>query len=91
MASAGGEDESIVGLASTGGNEQSSPAVNSSNILAKNERELVPKAMVKPNVLTHVIGNYVIHESDKPFPVNRQRYADESEDTSSEFFFQFFS
>lgn len=32
--------------------------------------------MIKPNILTHVIGDFVIQESKDPFPVTRQRYAD---------------
>lgn len=60
-----------------------SPATNS--ILAKSEKELLPKAMIKPNnVLTHVIGNFVIQESNEPFPVTRQRYADDADDTPGE-------
>jgi len=31
----------------------------------------LPKAMVKPQVLTHVIEGFVIQEADQPFPVNR--------------------
>lgn len=34
----------------------------------------LPKAMIKPNVLTHVIDGYVIQEAPDPFPVQRQRY-----------------
>lgn len=30
-----------------------------------------PKAMVKPQVLTHVISDFVIQESSEPFPVTR--------------------
>uniref|UniRef100_A0A0K8SKB4 Polyhomeotic-like protein 2 n=5 Tax=Lygus hesperus TaxID=30085 RepID=A0A0K8SKB4_LYGHE len=30
-----------------------------------------PKAMVKPQVLTHVIEGYVIQESSEPFPISR--------------------
>ncbi|XP_063591581.1 polyhomeotic-like protein 2 isoform X3 [Penaeus indicus] len=30
-----------------------------------------PKAMVKPQVLTHVIEGFVIHEASEPFPVSR--------------------
>lgn len=30
-----------------------------------------PKAMVKPQVLTHVIEGYVIQEASEPFPVGR--------------------
>lgn len=48
------------------------------NISSKNEKGL-PKAMVKPNVLTHVIEGFVIQESQEPFPVNRQRYSDRDE------------
>lgn len=31
----------------------------------------LPKAMVKPQVLTHVISDFVIQESSEPFPVTR--------------------
>ncbi|KAG7313160.1 hypothetical protein JYU34_000253 [Plutella xylostella] len=31
----------------------------------------LPKAMVKPNILTHVIEGYVIQEAGEPFAVNR--------------------
>lgn len=40
---------------------------------SKNEKGL-PKAMVKPNVLTHVIEGFVMQEANEPFPVTRQRY-----------------
>lgn len=36
--------------------------------------------MVKPNVLTHVIGDYVIQEANEPFPLTRQRYPDDAAD-----------
>lgn len=52
-----------------------SPAVNQP--MLKNE---LPKAMVKPNVLTHVIEGYVIQESNEPFPVTRQRYSEKEND-----------
>lgn len=45
--------------------------------MLKNE---LPKAMVKPNVLTHVIEGYVIQESNEPFPVTRQRYSEKEND-----------
>lgn len=45
--------------------------------LLKNE---LPKAMVKPNVLTHVIEGYVIQESSEPFPVTKQRYSEKEND-----------
>lgn len=38
------------------------------------EKGVLPKAMVKPQVLTHVIEGFVIQESNEPFPVTRQRY-----------------
>ena len=38
------------------------------------EKGGLPKAMVKPQVLTHVIEGFVIQESNEPFPVTRQRY-----------------
>lgn len=31
----------------------------------------LPKALVKPQVLTHVIEGFVIQEADQPFPINR--------------------
>jgi hypothetical protein len=31
----------------------------------------LPKAMVKPQVLTHVIEGFVIQEASEPFPMNR--------------------
>ena len=33
---------------------------------------LTPKAVVKPNVLTHLIDGHVIMESSEPFPVDRE-------------------
>lgn len=43
--------------------------------IIKAEKDL-PKAMIKPNVLTHVIGGYIIQEANEPFAVTRQRYPD---------------
>lgn len=45
--------------------------------LIKSDKGLVPKAMVKPNVLTHFIGGHVIQEGNEPFPVTRQRYSED--------------
>lgn len=45
----------------------------SSTTISKSE---LPKAMIKPNVLNHVIEGFVIQEADEPFPVTRQRYTD---------------
>lgn len=57
----------------------SSPSNNLLHNNNKNEKGL-PKAMIKPNILTHVIGDFVIQESKDPFPVTRQRYADDTSD-----------
>lgn len=62
----------------------SSPSNNLMNNNNKNEKGL-PKAMIKPSILTHVIGDFVIQESKDPFPVTRQRYADDSEPPSKYF------
>lgn len=53
--------------------------------MIKNDRGLLPTRVVKPlgNVLTHVIEGHVIQEADKPFPVNRQRYSDDSNEPPS--------
>lgn len=41
-------------------------------VLAEEVKERCPpKAMVKPQVLTHVIEDFVIQESSEPFPVTR--------------------
>lgn len=63
-------------------NGDSDPKKSTSNAstnvpMLKNE---LPKAMVKPNVLTHVIEGYVIQESNEPFPVTRQRYSEKEND-----------
>lgn len=75
------EDDATATIATSG----QSPATN--NILSKNEKELLPKAMIKPtNVMNHVIGTFVIQESinGEPFPVRRSRYVDDIEDTPGE-------
>lgn len=70
-------------------NAASSPSSNLLNNNNKNEKGL-PKAMVKPNVLTHVIGDYVIQEANEPFPLTRQRYPDDAADEPpSKCFFYF--
>jgi polyhomeotic-like protein 1 len=61
--------------AQNGETEVKKNSVNSP--MLKNE---LPKAMVKPNVLTHVIEGYVIQESNEPFPVTRQRYSEKEND-----------
>lgn len=57
--------------------KKSSNAVNVHTPMLKNE---LPKATVKPNVLTHVIEGFVIQESNDPFPVTRQRYSEKEND-----------
>lgn len=60
-------------------NTASSPGTNILNNTNKNEKGL-PKAMIKPNVLTHVIEGFVIQEANEPFAVTRHRYSDENGD-----------
>lgn len=76
-------------------NDETAPSVNGNSKsrtptpipaslnLIKNDKGLLPKAMIKPNVLTHVIGGHVIQEGIEPFPVTRQRYTDNSEEPPS--------
>lgn len=54
----------------------------------KAEKDL-PKAMIKPNVLTHVIEGFIIQEANEPFAVTRQRYSDkdQSDEPPSTFYF----
>jgi hypothetical protein len=42
-----------------------------------------PKAMVKPQVLTHVIEDFVIQESSEPFPVTRSALLGDLKPTQS--------
>lgn len=35
-----------------------------------------PQAVVKPNILTHLIEGFVIHEGAEPFPVSVQNWFD---------------
>lgn len=52
----------------------------------------LPKAMIKPNVLTHVIEGFVIQEASEPFPlVSRQLYSDKenSDEPPSEYSYLF--
>lgn len=53
--------------------------MNNSSSHKIDQRDL-PKAMVKPNVLTHVIEGFVIQEASEPFPVTRQRYSEKEND-----------
>lgn len=67
--------------ASVNGNSTSNtqtPTIPGPMNILKGDKGLLPKATVKPNVLTHVIGGHVIQEGTEPFPVTRQRYSDDS-------------
>lgn len=56
------------------------PTIPASLNLIKNDKGLLPKAMIKPNVLTHVIDGHVIQEGTQPFPVTPKRLSDDHED-----------
>lgn len=60
-------------------NGQVPPIIGSLNLI-KNERGLLPKAMIKPNILNHVIDGMLVQEGTGPFPVQRQRYSDDSDE-----------
>ncbi|CAL8336225.1 unnamed protein product [Lota lota] len=55
--------------AMTSGHENESPAVTAS--APHNGENKPPQAIVKPQVLTHVIEGFVIQEGAEPFPVER--------------------
>lgn len=76
----GTEDGAAPSVAST----QSPSSIVSSHNSLKNEKGLLPKAMIKPNVLTHVIEGFVIQEANEPFPVTRQRYTDDADEAPGE-------
>lgn len=40
-------------------------------------KQKLPKALVKPQVLTHVLEGFVIQEASEPFPLGRNGDADE--------------
>lgn len=52
----------------TSGNDCEAPAVVGST--AQNGENKPPQAIVKPQVLTHVIEGFVIQEGAEPFPVS---------------------
>ena len=66
-------------LAAQNGESETKKTMNASTNAPMLKNEL-PKAMVKPNVLTHVIEGFVIQESSEPFPVTRQRYSEKEND-----------
>lgn len=53
--------------AMTSGNESEAPTVTGST--PQNGENKPPQAIVKPQVLTHVIEGFVIQEGAEPFPV----------------------
>ncbi|KAJ8360475.1 hypothetical protein SKAU_G00170000 [Synaphobranchus kaupii] len=55
--------------AMTSGNENDAPTVTGST--PQNGESKPPQAIVKPQVLTHVIEGFVIQEGAEPFPVER--------------------
>ncbi|XP_068598398.1 polyhomeotic-like protein 2b [Brachionichthys hirsutus] len=55
--------------AMTSGSESEAPAVTGST--PQNGEGKLPQAIVKPQVLTHVIEGFVIQEGAEPFPVER--------------------
>lgn len=67
-------------LAAQNGENDTKKSTNNASTNAPMLKNELPKAMVKPNVLTHVIEGYVIQESNEPFPVTRQRYSEKEND-----------
>jgi polyhomeotic-like protein 1 len=67
-------------LAAQNGESDAKKSLNNSGSNTPMLKNELPKAMVKPNVLTHVIEGYVIQESNEPFPVTRQRYSEKEND-----------
>ncbi|XP_043257079.1 polyhomeotic-proximal chromatin protein-like isoform X3 [Colletes gigas] len=67
----------LAGLANTinsitnGVNNEESVTIPVSVPVTANSKHVPPKAMVKPQVLTHVIEGFVIQEASEPFAVNR--------------------
>ncbi|PBC33398.1 transcription factor SPT20 homolog isoform X3 [Apis cerana] len=67
----------LAGLANTinsitnGVNNEDSATIPVSVPVSANSKHVPPKAMVKPQVLTHVIEGFVIQEASEPFAVNR--------------------
>ncbi|XP_023683287.2 polyhomeotic-like protein 2b isoform X2 [Paramormyrops kingsleyae] len=66
---AGAKPEACPPPAMTSGNEEDAPSVAGS--APQNGENKPPQAIVKPQVLTHVIEGFVIQEGAEPFPVER--------------------
>ena len=67
-------------LAAQNGESDVKKSPNSVNVHTSMLKNELPKATVKPNVLTHVIEGFAIQESNEPFPVTRQRYSEKEND-----------
>lgn len=59
------------------------PTIPASLNLIKNDKGLLPKAMIKPNVLTHILEGHMVHEATEPFPMSTKRLPDDVEDAVS--------
>lgn len=78
-------DDSSTAMNGNSTNNTQAPTIPTTLNLIKNDKGLLPKAMIKPNVsnknlLTHVIDGHVIQEATEPFPVTRQRYSNDSDE-----------
>lgn len=67
-------------LAAQNGESDVKKSLNSVNVHASLLKNELPKATVKPNVLTHVVEGFAFQESNEPFPVTRQRYSEKEND-----------
>lgn len=55
----------------------------SRGVCGQGERAPPPQAVVKPNVLTHLIEGFVIQEGAEPFPVSTRAMKRNTYDTRS--------
>jgi hypothetical protein len=53
------------------GGSQGDHIVNHSPAIREKKDPNLPQAVVRPQILTHVLGDFVIQESSEPFPVGR--------------------
>jgi hypothetical protein len=53
------------------GGSQGDHIVNHSPAIREKKEPNLPQAVVRPQILTHVLGDFVIQESSEPFPVGR--------------------
>jgi hypothetical protein len=54
-----------------GGNQGDHHMVSHSPAIREKKDPNLPQAVVRPQILTHVLGDFVIQESSEPFPVGR--------------------